>query len=78
MERPAHADRDTDRAERGRCFDTHEQVRCRRSDVTCLQGKYFIEFSCFLLCIKCKVLHKAEDQKGNRAVLGIIISNSPL
>ena len=26
MERPARADRDTDRAERGRCFDTHEQV----------------------------------------------------
>ena len=26
MERPARADRDTDRAERGRCFDTHGQV----------------------------------------------------
>ena len=26
VERPARADRDTDRAERGRCFDTHEQV----------------------------------------------------
>ena len=26
MERPARADRDTDCAERGRCFDTHEQV----------------------------------------------------
>ena len=26
MERPARANRDTDRAERGRCFDTHEQV----------------------------------------------------
>ena len=26
MERPARADRDTDRAERGRCFDTHVQV----------------------------------------------------
>ena len=26
MERPARADRDTDRAERGRCFDMHEQV----------------------------------------------------
>ena len=26
MERPARADRDTDRAERGRSFDTHEQV----------------------------------------------------
>ena len=26
MERPVRADRDTDRAERGRCFDTHEQV----------------------------------------------------
>ena len=26
MERPARADRDTDRAERERCFDTHEQV----------------------------------------------------
>ena len=26
VERPARADRDTDRAERGRCFDTHGQV----------------------------------------------------
>ena len=26
VERPARADRDTDRAERGRCFDTHVQV----------------------------------------------------
>ena len=26
VERPARADRDTDRAERGRYFDTHEQV----------------------------------------------------
>ena len=26
MERPARADRDTDRTERGRCFDTHVQV----------------------------------------------------
>ena len=25
MERPARANRDIDRAERGRCFDTHEQ-----------------------------------------------------
>ena len=26
MERPARANRGTDRAERGRCFDTHVQV----------------------------------------------------
>ena len=26
MERPARADRDTDRAERGRCSDSHVQV----------------------------------------------------
>ena len=46
--------------------------------LTYLQGRFFIEFSCLLFSIKCEVLHKAEDQKDNRDILGIVISISPL
>ena len=46
--------------------------------LTYLQGRFFIEFSCLLFRIKCEVLHKAEDQKGNRDILGIVSRISPL
>ena len=38
MERPARADRETDRAERGRSFDTHVQVFPLNEDRG--QGRY--------------------------------------
>ena len=51
---------------------------CYTLSTTCTLFKLASEVGPRTISIKCEVLHKAEDQKDNRDILGIVISISPL